>query len=73
MTQREQLLTLFHDNGDRITLAQILNTSLAAEYRARITELRHAGHIVTLERGKTVGENIYRLFKSETTGQLLLA
>ena len=73
MTQREQLLNLFQANGNRLTLGQILNTTLAAEYRARITELRHEGYIITLERGKTSSENVYRLFKIEANGQLRLA
>lgn len=73
MSQREELLILFRRNGNRVTLGQILNTQLAAEYRARITELRHAGYAIALERGKTAGENIYRLYEREATGQLLLA
>lgn len=73
MTQREKLLSLFRANGNRLTLAEILNTTLAAEYRARITELRHSGHVVILERGKTPSENVYRLFESDQNGQLRLA
>lgn len=73
MSQREQLLSLFYMHHCRLTLADILNTTLAAEYRARITELRREGFIIAFERGKTAGENVYRLFKRESTGQLLLA
>lgn len=81
MTQKEQLLYLFKDHGNQLTLSQILNTSLAAEYRARMTDLRHAGYKITFERGKTPSENLYTLieqrpqpiFNSEDYTQLSLS
>jgi len=38
MTQHQQLIGLFQQFGYRVTLGQILRTTLAAEYRARMTE-----------------------------------
>lgn len=80
MTQKEQLVYLFKDHGNRLTLSQILNTNLAAEYRARMTDLRHDGYTITLERGKTPSENLYTLvekqsliFNSEDYTQLSLS
>lgn len=78
MTQREQLLKLFRDNGGRVTLGVIMQTTLAAEYRARMTELRREGYGVVLERGKKASENRYTLveklvFVEEQNGQLRIA
>lgn len=61
MTQKEQLLTLFRENDGHITLGQIMQTSLAAEYRARMTDLRHEGYTIALKRGKRPSENLYTL------------
>lgn len=73
MTQKEQLLNLFRDNGNQLTLGMILKTSLAAEYRARMTDLRHNGFKIGLERGKTPSENLYTLteYKTESNGQMV--
>lgn len=65
MTQREQLLDLFNRNGNRLTLGQIMQTTLACEYRARISELRRRGTVILLERGKTPSENKYTLVPQE--------
>jgi len=43
-TQKERLLKLFADNGNILSLGQIMKTDLAAEYRARISELRNERH-----------------------------
>lgn len=61
MTQYQQILELFRANGNRITLGQIMQTTLAAEYRARISELRHQGYVIVCEKGKRASENVYRL------------
>ena len=78
MTQREQLLTLFRQNGNRLTLGQILNTTLAAEYRARMTDLRHEDYTITCTKGKTPSQNLYQLiepirFEVEENGQYRMA
>ncbi len=53
MTQHEQLIDLFRRNRHVVTLRQILNTTLAAEYRARITELRKQGYVIACHKGKS--------------------
>lgn len=66
MNQREALLDLFRRNGYTLTLGQIMKTDLAAEYRARMSELRtEEGYTITLERGKTASENRYTMVPPE--------
>jgi len=61
MTQKEQLLQLFVENGNVLTLRQILNTTLCAEYRARISELRKSGYKIEYSRGHIASDNLYQL------------
>lgn len=70
MTQKEALLDMFRKHNGWLTLSEILNTNLAAEYRARITDLRKEGYVIKYERGKRPSENVYTLFEIEPTGQL---
>lgn len=70
MTQKEQLLDMFRSSGGTLTLGQILNTTLAAEYRARMTDLRNQGYIIAFERGRTASENKYHLINKDENGQL---
>lgn len=63
LSQKEQLLKLFADNGNILTLGQIMKTSLGAEYRARISELRNAGYeILCTVNKKNPSDNIYTLY-----------
>lgn len=61
MSQVTDLLDLFIYHGHKLTLGQILQTKLAAEYRARMTDLRKQGFTITLERGKKPSDNLYRI------------
>ena len=63
MTQKEQLLKLFADNGNQITLGMIMKTTLAAEYRARISELRNANYeiLCTIDKDEP-NNNLYTLY-----------
>lgn len=70
MYQKEQLLTLFRENGGTLTLGQIMKTTLAAEYRARMTDLRKLGFFIACERGRTASENKYHLIEKDSDGQL---
>lgn len=70
MTQKDQLVNFFERNGGTLTLGQILQTTLAAEYRARISELRGRGFTITCEKGKTPSENRYRMIAPEADGQM---
>ena len=72
MSQKTDLLNLFRSNRNTLTLNQILNTSLAAEYRARMTDLRKEGYIIVCERAKKPSENIYTLVETEQNGQIIL-
>ena len=56
-------MKLFETNGNRLTLGEIMQTSLAAEYRARMTELRGAGWSITCERRRPASMNLYTLKK----------
>lgn len=70
MTQKESLIKMFRDKGGWLTLSEILQTSLAAEYRARFTELRRDGYSIVLERGKRPSENIYRFTEPVKTHEI---
>lgn len=61
LTQREHLLYLFRINGGKVSLRTILGTELAAEYRARISEMRRDGYKITCIKGKQAGDNVYWL------------
>lgn len=61
MTQKQMMLELFRKNNNVLTLGQILQTTLAAEYRARITDLRHDGYVIECARNKTPSKNTYTL------------
>ena len=73
MTQTEQLIDLFRRNGYQLRLSQILNTTLAAEYRARMSELRKNGYVITCEQGKQASDNLYVLVEPEEDGQMRFA
>lgn len=63
MSQKSDLLKLFRVNGGRITLGQIMKTSLGAEYRARISELRRDGYVILCDDKDKLfpSDNIYTL------------
>lgn len=75
MTQHAQLIDLFKQNGNRLTLGQIMQTTLACEYRARMTDLRKQGYQFILRRGKIASANEYVMvepFTVEENGQVLM-
>jgi len=61
LSQRDQLLKLFSENGNALTLGQIMRTTLAAEYRARLSEMRGDGYIITCQIRKPASANLYTL------------
>ena len=61
VTQKEYLLHLFKLYNNKLTLREIMGTSLAAEYRARISEVRRAGFNIVCKRGKAPSDNEYEL------------
>ncbi len=61
MTQHEQVIAMFEENKGKFTLGDIMKTSLAAEYRARISELRDKGWDIKCIKGKPASENTYYL------------
>lgn len=73
MTQHDQLIQFFERHGWQVTLGQILQTTLAAEYRARMTDLRKRGFTILCQKGKTPSENTYTMVAPETTGQMRFA
>lgn len=67
-TQKEHLLRLFSENGNQLTLGMILNTPLAAEYRARFSELRKEGYeIICIPSKEKKSDNLYTLFGNRET------
>lgn len=53
-----------------MTLGQMLQHPWGYEVRARISELRKEGHIITYHRGKTPSEGVYvMLAPPDATGQ----
>jgi hypothetical protein len=72
VTQHEQLIGLFRCNRNRLTLGQIMQTTLAAEYRARISELRKRGYSIVCIKGKRASENMYVMSEPESAGQMRL-
>ena len=73
MSQKLALLQLFRDNNNKLKLNQILNTYFAAEYRARMTDLRKEGYVIICERGKIPSENVYTLIEHDEYGQVRFA
>lgn len=60
--QKERLLEMFRANGNRLTLGQIMQTTLAAEYRARLSELRREGFTIDcIQNRQKPTENLYIL------------
>lgn len=72
-TQKQHLIQLFRNNHNHLSLGQILNTTLAAEYRARMTDLRKEGFIIVCKKGFRPSENLYTLIEPEANGQMRLA
>ena len=77
MTQCEQVVALFKENGNILTLGKIMQTTLAAEYRARFSNLRKQGYQIELifQDKKYPSHNTYRLLapvKFEESGQAVL-
>ena len=63
MTQKQQLLKMFAENGNRITLGQIMKTNLGAEYRARISDLRNEGKTIVCTEKPVPSDNVYDLIE----------
>lgn len=73
MSQCHELLWLFQRYGYRLTLGQILQTNLAAEYRSRMWDLRQEGYVIIYHRGKTPSEGVYIMRPPDENGQCQLA
>lgn len=61
MTQRELLLNLFRENGNRLTLGQILAHPYGYEARARFSELRGMGYKIVCKKKYPPSLNEYTL------------
>lgn len=62
-TQVQRLLEMFESHDRQITLGQIMQTTLAAEYRARMTDLRRKGYTIQCIRGETPSQNLYKMWR----------
>jgi hypothetical protein len=65
MTQQELIVQWFRKRNGFATLGEILGAGepFLYEFRARATELRKKGYVITCDRGKTPSENLYRLYE----------
>lgn len=67
ISQKEQLLKMFRDNDNVLTLGQIMDTDHACEYRKNISLLRKDNYEITCTiNAKVPSENIYMLIESKT-------
>lgn len=73
MTQIEQMIAWFRAHGNKATLAEILSSGerWSYEWRARATDARKKGYVITLERGSSPSQNLYRLVDQDSNGQLM--
>lgn len=72
LTQINGILELFKQNGNKLTLGQILNTYYAASYRGRFSDIRRLGYEIKLTRGENPSNNTYELIeplKFDNSGQ----
>jgi hypothetical protein len=65
MSHKQSILEAFHQNGGSMTLGYILTHPWGYEFRARATELRRQGFVITCEKGKRPSDNVYRLVPSQ--------
>jgi len=73
MSQKINLLKLFELNGGKLTLGQIMKTPLAAEYRARISEMRREGFIINCTKMPEPSNNLYELVNTKPDIQAKIA
>jgi len=72
VTLKDQILSAFYNNHNRMRLGDILRHPWGYEFRARATELRHEGYQVICERAKKPSDNLYTLIPPEENGQMRL-
>jgi hypothetical protein len=75
MTQKEQLLALFHFYGNKLTLGQLLEHSSGVGYKctSRFSDLRKEGYVITCVKGVRPSENLYCLVAEPGQKQAALA
>jgi len=63
-TQKQRILRLFAENGNILTLAQLMDKKhgLGSEYRARISELRKKYEILCTENKEDPNNNLYTFY-----------
>jgi len=74
MSQKQQLLDMFHANGNQLTLGMMMKTNLGDEWRARMTDLRKEGYDIpapVLDR-KNPSNNLYTLIETDSMKPLSL-
>jgi len=74
MSHCERLVAWFKSRDGQATLGEILGSGegWSYEFRARATDLRKKGYVITCERGRRPSENLYRVIEPEANGQLRL-
>lgn len=74
MTHLERVIVWFNARHNHATLREILTSGepWSYEWRARATELRHKGFVITYERGVTPSDNTYTVIPPEENGQTRL-
>jgi hypothetical protein len=75
MTQHEALINLFRQNGNCLTLSQLMQPPLGREHSARMSDLRKRGYKFVCHFAGRAGENWYTMEeppKVESNGQVLM-
>lgn len=75
MTHLERVIVWFEVRHGKATLGEILRSGepWSYEWRARATDLRHKGYVITYQRGATPTENVYTVVPPEENGQMRIA
>ncbi len=73
MTYKDQIVKAFENNKWQMQLGHILKFPWGYEARARFTELRQEGYVITCEKAKTPSDNMYRMIPPEDNGQTRFA
>lgn len=73
MTLKDQIIKAFENNHWQMQLGHILKFPWGYEARARFSELRKEGYVITCEKAKKPSDNMYRMFPPNKNGQTSFA
>lgn len=70
MTQKEEILRIFREHKNQMTLGLMLCYPWGYEARARFSELRREGYTILCEKGEKASSNVYTIVPPLKNGQL---